>query len=80
MANLPAPTKGYPIEARAPVAAHYLDANTIAVAKLPPPNASRIGTRMVVGDALTPAYLSTVVGGGSVICPVFCNGTNWVCV
>lgn len=32
-----------------------------------------------VTDALGPTYLATVVGGGAVRCPVFFNGTNWVC-
>jgi len=36
------------------------------------------GTRAYVTDALTPVFLNTVSGGGSVICPVFYNGTNWV--
>jgi len=37
------------------------------------------GIYATVSNALAPSYLSTVVGGGSVICPVFWNGTNWVC-
>jgi hypothetical protein len=36
------------------------------------------GDTAYVTDALTPAFLVTVVGGGSVITPVFYNGTNWV--
>lgn len=32
-----------------------------------------------VTDALAPAFLATVVGGGAVKCPVFYDGTNWVC-
>lgn len=32
-----------------------------------------------VTDAVTPSYMTTVVGGGSVTTPVFYNGTNWVC-
>jgi len=32
-----------------------------------------------VTDALTPSYLGTVVGGGAVVCPVFYDGTNWIC-
>ena len=37
------------------------------------------GDMTFVTDALTPTYLSTVVGGGAVVCPVFYDGTNWVC-
>jgi hypothetical protein len=36
------------------------------------------GMRVHVTDALAPAFLTTVVGGGTVKCPVFYNGTNWV--
>jgi len=36
------------------------------------------GDTAYVTDALTPAYLVTVVGGGAVVTPVFYNGTNWV--
>lgn len=31
-----------------------------------------------VTDALAPAYLTTVVGGGAIVTPVFYDGTNWV--
>jgi len=36
------------------------------------------GTYATVSDALAPAYLVAVVGGGSVVTPVFYNGTTWV--
>ena len=36
------------------------------------------GDNAYVTDALAPTFLATVVGGGSVVCPVFYNGTNWV--
>lgn len=29
-------------------------------------------------DALSPTYLGTLTGGGSVKTPVICNGTNWI--
>jgi hypothetical protein len=38
-----------------------------------------IGMMAYVTDALSPSYLTTVTGGGSTVCPVFYNGTNWVC-
>ena len=38
-----------------------------------------IGATAFVTDASGPSYLATVVGGGSVKCPVFYDGTNWVC-
>jgi len=31
-----------------------------------------------VTDALAPTFLALIVGGGSVVTPVFYNGTNWV--
>lgn len=45
------------------------------VATLP---AGTQGDTAFVTDALAPTYLSTVVGGGAVVTPVFYNGTNWV--
>jgi hypothetical protein len=43
------------------------------------PAAPVAGQTSVVSDALTPTYGATVVGGGSVVTPVFYNGTNWTC-
>ena len=37
-----------------------------------------IGETSVVSDALAPSYMMTIMGGGSVVTPVFYNGTNWV--
>jgi hypothetical protein len=37
------------------------------------------GMTAYVTDASSPSYLATVVGGGTVITPVFYNGANWVC-
>lgn len=37
------------------------------------------GDKVFVTDALAPAYLVTVVAGGSAVTEVFYNGTNWVC-
>lgn len=45
------------------------------VATLP---AGTVGMNAYVTDALAPTYLTTVVGGGAVNCPVFFDGTNWV--
>jgi len=45
------------------------------VATLPTGSA---GDMAYVTDALAPVYLTTVVGGGSAITPVFYDGTNWV--
>jgi hypothetical protein len=36
------------------------------------------GRRAWVTDALAPTFLTTVVGGGAVVCPVFDNGVHWV--
>lgn len=36
------------------------------------------GDTAFVTDALTPTYLGVLVGGGSVITPVFYNGSTWV--
>jgi len=36
------------------------------------------GATTYVTDAISPTYLGTLTGGGSVVCPVFYNGTAWV--
>lgn len=45
------------------------------VAQLP---AGTQGDTSFVTDALAPAFLTAVVGGGAVVTPVFYDGTNWV--
>ena len=45
------------------------------VATLPEGNQGDIA---YVTDALAPTYLTSVVGGGAVVTPVFYNGTTWV--
>jgi len=45
------------------------------VATLP---AGVLGDTAYVTDATTPTYLGTLVGSGSIKCPVFHNGTVWV--
>jgi hypothetical protein len=43
------------------------------------PPASNVGMRAYVTDSVpAPAFLSTLTGGGSVVCPAFCNGVAWV--
>jgi hypothetical protein len=37
-----------------------------------------VGMRTYVTDALIPVALATVAGGGSVVVPVFYNGSNWI--
>ena len=37
-----------------------------------------LGDTAFVTDAVAPTYLGLLTGGGSVACPVFHNGTNWV--
>ncbi len=36
------------------------------------------GDRAYVTNATTPTYLGALVGGGTVVTPVFHNGTTWV--
>jgi hypothetical protein len=45
------------------------------VATLP---AGVTGARAYVTDATAPTFLGTLTGGGSVVCPVFYNGSAWV--
>lgn len=42
------------------------------------PVAGTLGRIAIVTDALAPAYLTAVVGGGAVKTPVFDNGAAWV--
>lgn len=42
------------------------------------PAAGTAGRRAYVTDASGPTFLSTLTGGGAVVCPVFDDGTNWV--
>lgn len=42
------------------------------------PTVGTAGRMAYVTDATTPTFLTTIVGGGAVKCPVFDNGTNWV--
>lgn len=42
------------------------------------PTAGTAGRRAYVTDALAPAFLTALVGGGAVRCPAFDNGTAWV--
>ena len=48
---------------------------TYTVATLPTPTGTAFA---VVTDATAPTYLGALTGGGSVVCPVFFNGTIWV--
>jgi hypothetical protein len=48
---------------------------SFTVATLP---TGALGDRCFVTDALLPAFLSAVTGGGAVKCPVFHNGSVWI--
>lgn len=64
------------IDATAVILNNVLRLKSYTVATLP---SGTQGNVAYVTDASAPAYLATVVGGGSVKVPVFYNGTNWVC-
>jgi len=48
------------------------------VSTLPTCNSGTANTYATVTDALTPTYLTPVVGGGAIAAPVFCNSSQWV--
>lgn len=48
------------------------------VTGLPTCNTANRGSRAYVTDASAPTFNATLAGGGAVITPAFCNGTNWV--
>lgn len=52
-----------------------LNLKNYTVATLP---AGTRGDIAYVTDALAPAFLTAIVGGGAAVAPVFFNGTNWV--
>lgn len=52
--------------------------NTSTVANLTTCGASQEGAIRGVTDALAPAFLTALTGGGTVHAPVYCNGTAWV--
>jgi len=56
---------------------HYVT-EIYTVATLPTPSSSVVAYATVT-DALTPVYMATVVGGGTVVTPVFWNKSSWVC-
>jgi len=51
---------------------------SVAGTPLPVASSALNGARAVVSDATLPTYLGVYVGGGAVVCPVFCNGVAWV--
>lgn len=42
------------------------------------PTAGVTGRRAYVTDATAPTFLGALTGGGTVVCPVFDNGSAWV--
>lgn len=55
-----------------------IKAGLYTVATLPTCNAAAKGARANVTDAMAPAWLAALVGGGAVVAPAFCNGAAWV--
>ncbi len=55
-----------------------LPGTAYTVSSLPAATAGLRGARAHVTDATAPTYLGALTGGGSVACPVFCNGSAWV--
>ncbi len=48
------------------------------VATLPKAGPNLQGARAHVTDARNPSFLAPLVGGGSTVCPAFCNGAAWI--
>jgi len=59
------------------ITATFYKTNVYTVATLPTTGVVS-GTYATVSDALAPSYLVTIVGGGSIVTPVFYNGSVWV--
>lgn len=59
--------------------AGMLGTNGYTVSTLPAANSNLKGARAYVTDQSgAPTFMGTLTGSGSVICPVFCNGTTWL--
>lgn len=59
--------------------ADYTQNNTCAFADLPNAGYGMSPSQyFIIYDALAPTYLGVAVGGGTVTCKVFWNGTNWI--
>lgn len=59
------------------ISATFYKTAVYTVATLPTTGVTT-GTYATVSDATAPTYLGALTGGGSVVCPVFYNGTIWV--
>lgn len=55
-----------------------LSGKAYTVATLPKAAPGLQGARAHVTDAKAPSFLAPLVGGGSTVCPAFCNGAEWV--
>ena len=56
---------------------YYQQPQTTVVGSLATCNSAAKGTHAIVTDATAPAFNTTLVGGGAVTVPAFCDGTNW---
>jgi hypothetical protein len=70
-------TSGQITSGAAVVAATVLNSGTYTVATLPTASSNK-GARAFVTDATSPTFLGALTGSGTVVCPVFSNGTAWV--
>ena len=55
----------------------FFQAKIVTVATLPACVVGIKGALMSVSDATAPTYNGALVGGGTIVVPVFCNGTAW---
>ena len=69
------PVNKYPVVSIDSVYVPLVTANGFTVATLP---TGVIGQRSYVTDANGPVFGSAVVGGGSIVIPVFRNATAWI--
>jgi hypothetical protein len=60
------------------LASGAFSSRALTVATLPNAATAGVGARSFVTDALTPAILTAVVGGGAVKVPVYSDGANWL--
>lgn len=82
-AQVPAVNSGtatYPASGVIPTTTTATKLLASVVGSLPTCNGAGQGLMYLATDLLTPTALGVAIGGGAVIAPVVCNGTNWVTV
>lgn len=83
LAQVPAVNSGtatYPSSGTLAVMGVAVKLLSFVVGSLPTCNGGSAGVLYMATDLLTPTALGIAIGGGAIIAPVLCNGTNWISI